>query len=191
MKNSQLSGMMSLNSLTESMIWTSYIMIRQVSWANSVTTSSNYYIYQALCIVWSFFIEGGGYRGSVSSFPWNILWFSGFPQLFFSCFPGFTTSPFRFSAEFVSILSTPVHIARWALMRRFLSVCLSVRPSVTLLKNHISDSIIDRSLKLYHSIKPFRCIQEKYRLHSKIHISSSQVNQTENHTGQKSYLRKY
>ncbi len=42
--------------------------------------------------------------------------------------------------------------ARWAHMRRFLSVCLSIRLSVTLLKFHISESIIDRGLKLYHSV---------------------------------------
>ncbi len=45
--------------------------------------------------------------------------------------------------------SPPVHIARWADVHCF----LSVRPSVTLLKIHISESIIGRSLKLYHSMK--------------------------------------
>ncbi len=49
----------------------------------------------------------------------------------------------------VALLSPPVHFARWAHMRRFLSVCLSVN----LIKIHISESIIGRSLKLYHSIK--------------------------------------
>ncbi len=33
------------------------------------------------------------------------------------------------------LLSPHVHFARWAHMRRFLSVCLSVRPSVTLDNN--------------------------------------------------------
>ncbi len=66
-----------------------------------------------------------------------------------------------------------------ALMHRFLSVCLSV----TLLKIHISESIIGRGLKLYHSIKPLygRYIWETMLLYTepnvtdctlrKIHIS--------------------
>ena len=44
--------------------------------------------------------KGGGYRGSVSGFPWKTLWFSG--KAFFFCFPGYNTSLFRFSAEYVS-----------------------------------------------------------------------------------------
>ncbi len=50
-------------------------------------------------------------------------------------------------------LGPPVHIARWAHMHRF----LSVRPSITLLKIHISESIIGRSLKLYQ-FKVFVCV---------------------------------
>ncbi len=42
------------------------------------------------------------------------------------------------------LLSPPVHIAWWAYMRGFLSVCLS-----RLTKNHISKSTIGRSLSQY------------------------------------------
>ncbi len=41
-----------------------------------------------------------------------------------------------------------MYIARWARMRRF----LSVRPSVTFDKINIYENIIGRSLKLYHSM---------------------------------------
>ncbi len=55
----------------------------------------------------------------------------------------------------IHFLSPPVHIARWAHMHRFLSVCLSVRLSVChWIIIHISKSIIAMNLKLCHSIKP-------------------------------------
>ena len=45
--------------------------------------------------------------------------------------------PTYLSAYFLcNIFSPPLHIARWAHMHRFLSIC----PSVTLLKIHISES---------------------------------------------------
>ena len=53
--------------------------------------------------------------------------------------------------QYVLFLSPPVHIAQWAHMGRF----LSLRPSVChMIKIHILESIIDRSLKLYHSTCP-------------------------------------
>ncbi len=56
-------------------------------------------------------------------------------------------------------LSPPVQFAQWAHMHHFLSVCQSVcqsvwtGPKIRLEKIHISESIIARSLKLYHNIK--------------------------------------
>ncbi len=68
------------------------------------------------------------------------------------------------------ILSPPVHIAQWAHMHHFLSICLSVRTSICHWKIHIGESIRDRSLKLYYGMSVWLCLLLA-RLWERIHVS--------------------
>ncbi len=88
-------------------------------------------------------------------YSWLRSWSIQYPRGHFVTFIANLTKPKSVQNSpglryiyYIWFLSPPVHIARWAHMHRFLSVCPSVRHWT---KIHNSESIIDRSMKLYHS----------------------------------------